>query len=110
MIDHHAVATVLLGNLRTMCDEIEELLAAPAQADHGLVRNQLEFVSGKLEMAVAYAAHGAGMVASDAPPPGPTLGEMQATLMRQIDPDWKPRGVAAKAPGRSIKRKAKQEG
>lgn len=87
---HPEVCAILLGNLRTMCEELDELLAAPTQREHGLVRNQLEFVVGKLELAVGYASHGAGMVAADAPPPGPSLGETHAELMRQ----WYPEGTS----------------
>lgn len=75
------VARVLLTNIRTMADEIEDLLNAESQSQPGLVSNQLEFVAGKIELAVAVAAHGAGMVAvqRDEPPP-PAMKPVEETF------------------------------
>lgn len=106
---HSDACTILLGNLRTMCEEIEELLAAPTQREHGIVRSQLEFVARKLELAVGYAAHCAGMVAATAPPPGPILGETHAELMRQGHPEGIPKAEAPrrrKVPVRKAKKAA----
>jgi hypothetical protein len=89
------VCRVLTGNLRTMCDEIDELLALPTQEQAGLVRNQLEYVGQKLDLAVSMAAHGAGMVEAPAPeappvPAMPSLSEIHKGLMAQLHPGGSP--------------------
>lgn len=109
MLDHAAASRVLLQNLRTMCEEIDELLSLPTEHGHGLVRNQLEFVSTKLELAVSMAAHGAGVVAvtpEEPPPPVmPDLGATIAELMVAVRPAGEA-PVRLRNGGRKVRRKA----
>jgi hypothetical protein len=99
------VCRVLVGNLRMMLDEIEELVALPTQEQAGVVQNQLEFVSTKLELAVSMAAHGAGVVAAEPEsPPVPAMPSL-ADLHRELMDELRDAGTVPKVPTR-VRRKA----
>jgi hypothetical protein len=59
-----AACQILLANLRTVLDEVEQLLDDPAQTMHEAVADKLIGAQAKAEVAAGLAAHGAGKVAA----------------------------------------------